>query len=280
MQSDEPRTDRPEAELLIDDRLLDGPHGPIPLRIYRCAGAQAGPGLVWLHGGGWVEGDLDMPEADGVARWIAARGVVVASVDYRLAIDGVHFPVPLDDVVAAFEWTRVNADSLGIDPSLLALGGASAGGNLAAGAALRLRDDGLPEPWRILLAYPMLHPHIPELGAELAAKVAALPLEHAAFDDETGDRLTLNYAGSPDALGDPYAFPANGDPTGLPPHIIVNSDADTLRASGEAYAALLATGGVTVFSSYEPGTRHGHLNSPDDRAAEHTLEVFVRALTR
>jgi len=269
-----------DAGLVIEDRRIDGPHGSIPVRIHAPEGARAAPGLVWLHGGGWVEGDLDLPEADGVARWIAARGVVVTSVDYRLAVGGVHFPVPLDDVMAAFLWTRTNAHALGVDPSRLSLGGASAGGNLAAGAALRLRDDGSPQPALVLLAYPMLHPRLPEIRPDLAAAVAALPSEDTAFDDESGGRLTRNYAGSAEALGDPYAFPANGDPTGLPPHVIVNSDADTLRASGEAYAALLATSGVTVFSTYEPGTTHGHLNiSPADRAAEHTLDVFVRALT-
>ncbi|KQR51776.1 hypothetical protein ASF88_09165 [Leifsonia sp. Leaf336] len=279
MRSERTQATRSEEELAIDDRHVDGPHGPIPIRVYRRGGAQSDPGLVWLHGGGWAAGDLAMPEADWVARSIAARGVVVVSVDYRLAVDGVHFPVPLDDVVAAFTWTRANAESLGVEPSLLSLGGASAGGNLAAGAALRLRDEGSEQPWRIVLAYPMLHPHLPELSAELAPKVAALPVEDQVFDPVSVDRMTLNYAGSREALDDPHAFPANGDPTGLPPHVIVNSDADSLRASAEAYAALLATSGVSVYSAYEPGTKHGHINQPEERAAESTLEVFLRALT-
>lgn len=280
MRSEQPSGDRSDEHLVVDDRRVDGPHGPVPVRIYRSKGAESGPGLVWLHGGGWAAGDLAMPEADWVARWIAARGVVVVSVDYRLAVDGVHFPVPLDDVIAAYRWTRAAAEALGIDPSRLSLGGASAGGNLAAGAAFRLRDDGSPQPRRVVLAYPMLHPHLPKSRGDLADKVLALPVEDQVFDPESVDRLTLNYAGSRETLGDPYAFPANGDPAGLPPHIIVNSDADPLRASAEAYAALLAVSGVTVYSTYEPGTKHGHINRPGERPAENTLDVFVRALTR
>ena len=122
-----------------------GPHGTIPVRTYvplqrRRPGGRAG--LVWAHGGGFRGGDLDMPEADTVARELCHRAnAVVVSVDYRLAVGGVAFPVPHDDVVAAFRWVARNCVELGIDPARIALGGASAGANLAAGAALHVRDD-------------------------------------------------------------------------------------------------------------------------------------------
>src|SRR3954470_19012881 len=124
------------------DDVAPGPHGPVPVRIYTPAGdGIARPCLVWAHGGGFVGGDLDMREADWVAREICARaGAVVVSVDYRLAVDGVCYPVPHDDVVAAVAWVRDTAADLGIDPSRLSIGGASAGGNLTAGTALKLRD--------------------------------------------------------------------------------------------------------------------------------------------
>lgn len=105
------------------------------VRVYPATNPN-GSGLVWAHGGGFAFGDIDMPEADFVARTLAAAGTVVVSVDYRLATDGIHFPVPLDDVVAAWEWASKRRGELGIDR--LAIGGASAGGNLAAAAALRL----------------------------------------------------------------------------------------------------------------------------------------------
>ena len=133
-----------------------GARGRRPLR-HRARPARAGsgadlhaaasrgtdrPALVWVHGGAFLGGDLDMLEADGVAREICARaGAVVVSVDYRLCHGGVTYPVPHDDVVAAVRWVRDYAGRLGVDADRISVGGASAGGNLAAGATLRLRDD-------------------------------------------------------------------------------------------------------------------------------------------
>jgi len=120
-----------------------GPHGPVPVRIYSpSAEVPVGaPCLVWLHGGGFIGGDLDMHEADWTAREVCvAAGAVVVSVDYRLAVGGVCYPVPHDDTVAAVTWVRDRAEELGVDPARITIGGASAGGNLTAGAAVRLRD--------------------------------------------------------------------------------------------------------------------------------------------
>ncbi|MDN5600638.1 MAG: alpha/beta hydrolase, partial [Brachybacterium sp.] len=148
-------------ELRVEDREIPGPHGPVPVRIYTPRATAEGPRpcLLWCHGGGFMHGDLDMPEGDHVARGIAGRAdAVVVSVDYRLCdeIDGtparrfpggpaqVTAPIPLDDVCATVVWTRQAADALGIDPARIAIGGASAGGNLAAAASLRLADEGSP----------------------------------------------------------------------------------------------------------------------------------------
>ena len=84
----------------VHDRTVPGPHGPVPIRVYRPADAR-GVGLVWLHGGAFHLGDLDMPEADVTSRAVAGAGISVVSVDYRLAVGGVRFPVPSDDVLAA-----------------------------------------------------------------------------------------------------------------------------------------------------------------------------------
>ena len=99
---------------------------------------------MWLHGGGFVSGGLDMPESDYLGRVLASSGTPVLSVEYRLARDGVHFPVPHEDALAGWFWARRNAADLGLDPDLLCLGGAGAGGNLAVGAALYLIDAGKP----------------------------------------------------------------------------------------------------------------------------------------
>ncbi|WP_394554092.1 alpha/beta hydrolase [Agromyces sp. MMS24-JH15] len=120
-------------------------HGLV--RVYPATGTadSAGAGLVWAHGGGFVHGDLDMPEAHWVARAFAARGVAVVSIDYRLVRDGANtFPAASDDVLAAWTWTLDHADELGLDPARLAIGGASAGANLVTGAVLRMLGHGSP----------------------------------------------------------------------------------------------------------------------------------------
>jgi acetyl esterase/lipase len=250
-------------DAVVTEREAPGPHGPIPVRVYRPADQGDGaPLLVWCHGGGWVAGDLAMPEADATAREVATRAeATVVSVDYRLALEGVWFPVPLDDVVAAFRWAVAEAPALGADPSRVSLGGASAGANLAAGAALRLRDEGGPFPTALLLAYPCVHAVLPPPSAELAPKVAAIT-PTMAFAPEVLTPLVENYLGAPTSEATPYAMPALGDVAGLPPTLILNAEYDGLRASGEAFGAQLAAAGVAVEMRYEPDVAHGHLNSP------------------
>ncbi len=264
----------PGAEVM--QRSIDGPHGAIPVRVYRPparAGVSPAPGLVWAHGGAFVAGDLDMPEADVVARELCAltRGTVV-SVDYRLAVDGVHFPVPHDDVVAAWRWTSEHCGALGIDPRRLSLGGASAGANLAAGAALRARDEGRALPWRLLLAYPVLHDELPAPAVPPPADMDLIP-EMLRFPPEAVSGLNRNYLGG--AAPSPYAFPALGDVAGLPPLAIVTCEYDDLRPSGDAFAAQARAGGVPVIVQCEPGVPHGHLNIPGLPAAERSLRFFA-----
>jgi acetyl esterase/lipase len=259
------------ATVTTVDRSVDGPHGPIPVRVYSPGPTGSFPGLVWIHGGSFRWGDLDMPEADSVATALAERGILVVTVDYRLAVDGVHYPVPSDDVLAAFEWVATHAAELRIDAGRLSIGGGSAGASLSAGVAKRLRDAGGPRPYSVLLAYPSLHPFLPEASPELAAKVAAQPVDERRTAGDL-DEINLNYVGSADALADPYAMPANGDLSGLPATFILNSDIDALRASGELYAAALIAAGNDVLVIREPGVGHGHLNIADDAGAARSIE--------
>jgi acetyl esterase len=272
----------------IIDSSIDGPHGSTPVRVYTAAasvepGIRA-PGLVWVHGGGFAGGSLDMPEADWVARQLADRGICVVSVSYRLAphIDyrspdaqsegeGVHFPVASEEIVAAFTWTVKSADELGIDAALVSLGGASAGANLAAGASLRLRDAGEVQPHTILLAYPVVHAQLPEPSPELAKKIATLAPQ-LSFPREVTRAMNLNYVGDGAQLANPYAFPGGHELQGLPPTFILNSDHDSLRSSGEAYASELVLAGVDVLVLHEEGTHHGHLNDPEIPAATLSIE--------
>ena len=144
-----------------------------------------------------MSGNLDMPEADWTARELAGRaGAVVVTVDYRLCNEAVHYPVPHDDVVAAIRWARENAPSLGIDQGRLCVGGASAGANLAAGAALKLRDADGQLPAHLIFAYGVAHSVIPPMSADHAALMREVPAM-LQFPPEATSFLNLNYLGGP-----------------------------------------------------------------------------------
>jgi acetyl esterase/lipase len=248
----------------IHDATAPGPHGPVPVRVYTPPVDDGGarPCLVWLHGGGFAGGDLDMREADWTAREVCAgAGAVVVSVDYRLAVDGVSYPVPHDDAVAAVAWVRDAAGRIGVEPARVCVGGASAGGNLAAGAALKLRDRDGWLPAALVLAYPALHAAVPAPSPALAAALGELP---PPFRPSTGDghRVAENYLGGPLSSADGYAFPAGAVLDGLCPTLVVNAEYDHLRASGEAFAAALALAGVDVRQVLFRGLLHGFLNQP------------------
>lgn len=264
-------------DMRVRSEAAPGPHGPVPVRVYDAAGAADGPSgerpcLVWMHGGAFIAGNLDMPEADWTSRELAQRaGAVVVSVDYRLCNDGVHYPVPHDDVVAAVRWARQSAAELGIDPGRVSVGGASAGANLAAGAALRLRDaDGQP-PAGLIFAYGVAHPVIPPMSAEHAALMREVPAI-LQFPPEATSFFNANYLGGPLSEADGYAFPVLADLRGLCPTLVLNAEYDDLRASGQAFAAALAAAGVDVRQVMATSMLHGFLNLPA------TIEPVAAAL--
>jgi len=258
------------ADVDVRDVAIDGMHGDVAGRMYR--GADAGStGFVWVHGGGFVAGDLEMPEAHWVSLVIASHGFPVLSLDYRKALRGVHYPVPSNDVLAGWLWAIVHADEMGAEPDDLHLGGASAGANLVAGVTKRLRDGAGALPSSLALVYPIVHCELPPLSAELREKLAAGE-SGPSFPAAIVREMNLQYAGSEGVLGDPYAFAANGNVTGQPPVFILNSEIDSLRASGEAYAEDLRFAGIEVTVVTEPGTRHGHLNGPDQPGAFSSID--------
>ncbi|WP_433473705.1 alpha/beta hydrolase [Spirillospora sp. CA-142024] len=256
-------------EVKIEETAIDGPRGPIRIRLYRPDGAASPcPGLLWLHGGGWARGDLDMPEAHVVAAELAARpGAVVASVEYRLAAGASRYPVPLDDVHAAWRWFTGAAAELGADPRRLAIGGCSAGGNLAAGAAARARDEADTLPSALLLAYPFLHFPVPAPPGGLIDDLVSLP-ERLRFTAETVLSLTHGYVGRVSGIP-AHAMPGNGAVGGLPRTFIVLSEIDELRPSGELFARQLRECGIPVETMTARGLPHGHLNlAPVDALPE------------
>lgn len=286
-----------------DDIVLDAAGFTFGARIYR-AEEPSGAALVWLHGGAFMFGDLDMPEADAVARALAAGGVSVVSVDYTLApqegaaglpepdgFDGMPspeelflmrpgpraaFPVASLQTVAAFDWAVAHASELGAAVDRVALGGASAGGNLAAGAAVRLRDRAGAVPSALLLAYPVLHAELPAADASLLAALEGVPVA-LTFPPEAVAAITANYLGGADPA-DPYAFPAGAALDGLPPTLLLTAERDRLRASAEAFACQLIAAGVDTEVCRAPGALHGFLNEPGHPAALSAIARMLRAL--
>ena len=247
------------------DIRIDGPYGRlIPARLYRDAAAPAsGRALVWVHGGAFIGGHLDMPEANWVALELAARGIPVLSVDYVKCLGETHFPEPTDEVRTAFAHAAAHADEFfGVDAAAVLLGGASAGGNLTAGAVAQLQDAGDPLPAGLVLVYPVLHPNGPEASA-----VVDLASPHG--------QLALNFAGSDEALQDPHAFAALGRVDGFPPTLIVVCENDGLRPSGEAFARQLEGAGIDVQLHREADADHGHINEPSDPTALPTIEAIA-----
>lgn len=262
----------------VSDAAAIGEHAEVPLRVYR-PDACAGTALLWVHGGGFAYGDLDMPEADWVARSLAERGTFVVTVDYRLATETVRFPEPSNDVLTAWTWLVDRAQKLsGVPIGSLHLGGASAGGNLALGAALRIRDEDpaaekAPLPASLLLAYPTLHAVQRQPSDELAALLESLPVESRWGPDAVRE-MYERFVAVPLESAPAYAVPGTMDPSGLPPTIIVASETDGLRASAEEFAEALASAGVPHRYLVEPGTWHGHINGPQAPSAHATIERF------
>jgi len=291
------RADPTLASVAVEDVSVSGLHGDAPVRIYCDRSRRATAGLVWVHGGGFVGGSLDMPEAHWVSLYIASRGVPVASVDYRKALHGIRYPIPLEDVSAAWLWVAGEERPLGDQIEHLHLGGASAGATLATGATQRMRDEGLPMPTSLLLAYPLLHAELPELSAEIVAALATNP-PPVNFTPAVVKAFNANYIGEParearyefpgefttcvGKVGDDarYAFPGEIDIRGLPPVLIVNAEADEMRASGERFARQLAESGQEVACRTQVGSQHGFLDQPNDAHALDAMQGFLAHMDR
>lgn len=253
-----------------EDLAIPGPRGPIDARIYRPAGTPSGA-IMWMHGGAYMFGDLDMPEADVVSRELCTRGnLLVVSVDYRKTVEGAHYPVGQDDVFAAWAW--LNAE-FGDWRDAWAIGGGSAGAGLAMATTQRARDEGQPAPTSVVLIYPAGHRVMPDGGPDFDATMAQVPAR-LTFPPDVMAWISANYIGDQDR-DLTYAWPGDGDLSGFPRTLIVNCEFDTLRASGERLAADLYSADADVMCVLEQGVMHGHLNVPGLPTTLHTLDLMV-----
>lgn len=221
-------------------------------RLYRpITSAAALPLLVFFHGGGWVLGDLD--SHDILCRRLAnSSGCAVLAVDYRLAPES-KFPAALDDAIATTNWAFENATKLNIDPHRVAIGGDSAGANLAAVVTHVARDAGAPPIRFQLLIYPVVDLHFGHPSHQL--KEDALPVL-----GETMIWFRDHYLSDPAQRGNWRASPLLAENFScLPPAYVVTAGYDPLADEGRAYAEKLASSGVTVKHRHYPGQIHGFL---------------------
>ncbi len=232
----------------VTDLMISGPGGDLPLRLYRPSGERPLPALLYFFGGGWVLGTIDT--ADGVSRSLAnSSGALVAVVGYRLAPEH-PFPAAIDDCYAAVRWVAEHAAQVGADPARLAVGGDSAGGNLAAAVALRARAGGPPLAGQLLV-----YPNTDQLADDQSMRAADDPF---LFNRRSVAWYRQHYLADPADAANPLASPLRSESlAGLPPALVITAEYDPLRDQGEAYARRLADDGVQVELSRYPGMAHG-----------------------
>ncbi|MGH7907472.1 MAG: alpha/beta hydrolase [Candidatus Binataceae bacterium] len=242
-----------EAVARCADREVPGPAGRIPIRAYTPRGGSPCGAMMFFHGGGWVLGDLD--SHDNVCRALAnAASAVIISVDYRLAPEH-KFPAAPEDCYAAAKWCADNAKMLGFPTGHLAVGGDSAGGNLAAVVALMARDRGGPSLRYQMIIYPAFDPTL------AAASQKEFDQEGFVLSRADMDWFWKHYLASPEDGRNVYADPMQAkDLSKLPPALVVIAGFDPLRDEGLAYADKLTDAGVnTVLRRYN-GLTHGFFN--------------------
>lgn len=261
------------ASAHTEDISVQGADGPLRARLY-VPTHESGALLVFFHGGGWVQGDLESHDAP--CRLLAeTSGARIVAVEYRLAPE-FPFPTPVHDAYASYLDIVSRATEFAVDPARIAVGGDSAGGHLSAVVSLRARDDGYPSPAAQLLIYPAtdFHERRPSrttFGEGFFLTEANMNFYERSFLGENSDRL------------DPWVSPLRAQShNDLPPAIVVTAGFDPLRDEGEAYAQLLRDNGVRVVARRYPGFIHGFVNvlGPSARSRAAVVEIggMLRAL--
>ncbi|MFO7191252.1 MULTISPECIES: alpha/beta hydrolase [Thermocrispum] len=258
----------PPLDVTSRDLRMSTPDGELPARLYTPRDyAEPGPLLVYFHGGGWVLGSVRTH--DYAARFLAEHsGVRVLSVEYRLAPEH-RFPAAVDDALAAFDYAHKHADELGVDQQRIAVGGDSAGGNLAAVTALQCAQRGGPAPVFQLLVYP-------EVDFVTKRRSRQLFAEGFFLTDADMNWFEGHYLSPDDDRSDPRISPLlAGDLSGLPPAYLVTAGFDPLRDNGHAYAKALEEAGVSVSYQCQRDMIHGFINFAPlgGRFREATLEI-------
>ncbi|MER5472223.1 alpha/beta hydrolase [Streptomyces sp. NPDC002685] len=271
----------PPAVGSVENRAIPGPAGApeIPVRVYLPHPAPAPgpdpvvsprPTVVFFHGGGWVIGGLDTH--DSIARALCRDAdAAVVSVGYRLAPEA-RFPAAVDDAYAALCWAAGHIGELGADQDALVVAGDSAGGNLAAVAAIVARDRGGPALALQVLLYPATDARPREGAPPRSGPAYFLTAAHGRWFAE-------QYFGPDGDRAHPWASPLLADPRALPPAHVVTAGFDPLCDEGHAYASRLREAGVRVTEAHYPGMFHGFFGFPellaDARAAQEAVAGVI-----
>jgi len=239
----------PEPVAAVEERDIPGPGGPLRLRLHRPSAERPLPALIYFFGGGWTLGSLDT--CDAICRRLAnAAGCATVSVGYRLAPEH-PFPAAVQDCVAATRWVAEHAAELGLKGDRLAVGGDSAGGNLAAAVTLALREQGGPALRHQLLVYP---------NTEHGADTPSLR-EHddpLLFNRRSVEWYWNHYLADRADGDNPLVSPLRADDlSALPPATVITAEYDPLRDEGEQYAQALSAAGVPVAARRWEGVPHG-----------------------
>jgi acetyl esterase len=268
----------PELGVRIEDRSVPGweDDPEVPVRIYRPKEAAAGPvpGILMIHGGGFVVGNIDT-EHVGAAMLAANVGALVVSVEYRLAPESAY-PAAVHDCFAALRFLHDAAPALGVDRARIALVGTSAGGGLSAATALLARDRGGPA-----VCFQMLH--IPELDDRLETRSMLTFVDSPVWNRPLAEKSWQYYLGDLAGSDDvpPYAAPSRADDlSGLPPAYVSTAENDPLRDEGILYALRMLQAGVSVELHQFPGTFHGSAMVVTAEVSRRAQEESTRVLRR
>jgi len=264
------------ADVTVRELTIPGPPGDpeVPVRVYAPTGRTGKlPALVYIHGGGFIVGDLDTFHFE-TAMIASEVGAVVISVDYRLAPEH-PFPAGLEDCYAALKWTHEQAAELGVDVTRIGVGGESAGGGLSAAVALLARDRGGPA-----LCFQLLG--IPELDDRLETPSMVAFTDTPLWNQPAAVQSWKYYLGELNTeLDIAYAAPARAaDLSGLPPAYVTTCEFDPLRDEGLSYAQRLVQAGVSVEIHHYPGTFHGSALVTEAAVSKRMLADQLGALRR
>jgi len=261
----------------VEDRNIPGPAGEIPVRIYWPSAGGPFPVLMEFHGGGFVRGNRDSYDGN-CRRLCIGAGCVVVNVEYRVSPEN-KFPAAPEDCYAATNWVAENASSMNVDPTKMAVGGDSAGGNLSAVVCLMARDRGGPTIVQQLIICPAVHRRFTPLTydrGQTPGGKSDLPPMDASWRHYLRDEADET---------NPYACPVHADLRGLPPALVITAEYDTLRDEGEAFAEKLRKAGVPTVSKRYEGMIHVFHLYPDSidggsEALQQEIDILKVAFAR